>query len=312
MLVSTRISLVAMVVAVACADPGPTSGGDDDDGTQDVRIQCAAPVACPAPTSATKQSLCGQIYNFENNDKLLGSSSGACTATTESGPCALTIKPHDAIAFAQNPAQVAPLAHGSAEIDGCGRFRITDIDTNAIGPFIALAVDDAAHVGPPGSTVTVAIATPKVAGTATDQLEAWVVKESTTTQWAASGGPALMDGVFVPVFRAHKLGTPETDPFEPQSGVTFTSLNTSLDDYYFGPEAVDRMTIDAAAVATGANGTVLVRGASIQDAVAHSGTGGLSDTTNCRWPRHAGMTSPGVVFIQLFRPTDQVGAQCPL
>lgn len=310
MLVSTRISLVVMVVAAACAAPGAMSGDDDEPG-EDVRLQCNVPLACPAPSSATKQTICGQLYDLETGAMLRDAAASACTTIAESGPCSLGIEVYDAISFADNSATTTPLTHGAVEIDGCGRFVIPDIDVNAIGPFVGLAIDDPANPGPTGSTVTVAIAARKSAGTATDGVEAWVVKESTTTQWTSTGGPALSGGVFVPMFRAHKLGTPDTDPFEPQSGVTFTSLG-STQEFYFEAETMPRTTVDTAAVATGVNGTVLVSSASIHDGATYSGSGGLDDPDSCRWSIHPGMSQPYIVFVQIFRPLDQVGFQCSL
>ncbi len=309
MLVSTRISLVVMVIASACAAPGAMSGDDDEPG-EGVRLQCNVPLACPAPSSATKQTICGQLYDLESSAMLRDPAESACTTPTESGPCSLGIEVFDAIAFASD-VNSAPLPHGAVEIDGCGRFVIPDVQVSNAGPFVSLTIDDPANPGPTGSTVTVAIAMRTSAGAATDGVEAWAVNESTTTQWTSTGGPALSGGVFVPMFRAHQLGTPDTDPFEPQSGVTFTS-QSSTQDYYFEAETMPRTTVDTAAVATGVNGTVLVSGASINDgALAYGGEGGLSDP-NCRWSIQFGMSLPYIVFVQIFRPQDEVGFQCSL
>ena len=63
---------------------------------------------------------------------------------------------------------------------------------------------------------------------------------------------------------------------------------------------------------TGANGTALIDNANVADSLAYSGTGGLTDTTDCRWETHAGASLQNVVFVQIFRPIDQIGKQCPL
>ena len=67
------------------------------------------------------------------------------------------------------------------------------------------------------------------------------------------------------------------------------------------------MSIDAAATATGMNGTGLLTGASVNDSLVYSGTGGITDTTNCKWENHAAASLPTIVFFQVYRPMNQVG-----
>ena len=64
----------------------------------------------------------------------------------------------------------------------------------------------------------------------------------------------------------------------------------------------------SAAGATGANGTALFRGANLGEL--YSGQGGLPAA--CRWDIHAGASTPGVVFVQVFRPISVPGMTCPL
>jgi hypothetical protein len=310
MLVSMRCALLVIVVASACGGSIAREGGDDGTDAAANAYQCSAPVACPAPSSG-KQTICGQLYDLQTNAKLGDTSVGTACSTTTTGPCSLAITAYDALAFGQNPASVAPLQTGSVEIDSCGRFRVTDITITGISPFVALVIDDAAGRGPTGTTVTTAIATPKIADTATAELEAWIVTQSTTAQWAASGGPALSAGVFVPLFRAHNLGTPDTDPFEPQAGVTVTKNGFPISQFYFEPELLDRTTIAPVATTTGVNGTALIANAMVAEGVAYGGSGGFTDAA-CRWQPHVGMSLPGVVFVQIFRPLSVVGQQCSL
>ena len=65
---------------------------------------CSASFACPAP-AAGKQSICGQLYDFENNMPFAqtGASGAKCTAAATDGPCSLSIRAYDAIAFGTNP-----------------------------------------------------------------------------------------------------------------------------------------------------------------------------------------------------------------
>jgi hypothetical protein len=271
---------------------------------------CCAPFACPTPTTATQQTICGQLYELETNTRFSAAdATGArCAATpTIDGPCSLSIEAYDAIAFASNPQGATPLAHGDVYIDDCGRYRVTDIEVPS-GPFIGLGIDDASGPGPSGTTVTVGLATPKVPMTATRDFEAFVVKATTTGMWAASGGPALAGGLYFMTFRAHRAGA--GDPRAPQAGVTVTKAGNPIadNDYYFAAAETTHQTIDAAAAVTGANGSALVTGASIADSVAYSGAGGLG--AGCRWSVHAGASLPGVVFIQVVRKLDAPGETC--
>ncbi|MDB4953069.1 MAG: hypothetical protein JWO36_638 [Myxococcales bacterium] len=261
---------------------------------------CSATFACPTPTATGKHTICGQIYDFQTNQPYADAMATGkkCTTATATGPCSLSVTPYDAIAFATNPSGATPLGNGGTEIDDCGRYRVKDIDMPA-SPFIGLGFDDASGMGPGGNTVTVGVATP-ANPPVTKDLEGFVVAAATTTMWASSGGPTLANGIYAPVYRAHKaMG----DLFAPQAGVTFTrnAAPEPANDFYFTATQITRQTIDTAATATGANGTVLINNATIADSVAYSGTGGISDTTNCRWEQHAGASLPGLVFIQVFR-----------
>lgn len=274
---------------------------------------CGTPIACPTPTLASKQTICGQIYDFETNAAFAdtGATGAQCPSTpTASGPCSLTITPYDAIGFANNPTTAQPQAHGDVYIDDCGRYRLTDIETNGTSGFIGLGIDDGT-VGPGGSTVTVAVATPVKPKTATKELEHFIVKASTTTKWADSGGPPLSGGIYAPVFRAHKSASGAA-VFEGQSGVTVIKGSPAMAypaiDFYFGPTETTRTTVTTAS-ATGVNGTALISSASVNtDGVTWQGQGGLGP--DCRWEPHAGATIPGVVFIQIFKKLDILPGTC--
>jgi len=279
---------------------------------------CDGVFACPTPTGATKQTICGQIYDFQDNAKFKtpmanGTKCDSMNPAT-SGPCALQIVPYDAIAFATNPATASPLAVESVFIDDCGRYRVTNIETNGTGPFIGLGIDDAGGPlgNPMGVTVTAAVTTGKQPMIATKDLEAFIVKGSTTQLWAMSGGPSLAGGIYGLVFRKHKPGTTQdaADPGAPQPGVTVTKMGNQItaNDFYFQAALTDRTTIDPAATATGMNGTALVTNASVNDSVAYAGTGGLG--TGCRWELHAGASLAGIVYIQVYKKADILGQTC--
>jgi hypothetical protein len=237
-----------------------------------------------------------------------GATGAKCGTATATGPCSLAIAAYDAIAFGTNPGTATPLVTGGVDIDDCGRYRVKDIP-DPPGQFIGLGIDDASGMGPGGTTVTVGVATPNDPGNATKDFEAFIVNMSTTSKWTASGGPTLATGFYAPVFRQHKaMG----DLFAPAPGVMFTHSTGTASAQYFLPAELTHMTVDPPATVTGANGTALVIGAKVADSLAYSGTGGITDTVNCKWEAKAGATLPNIVFIQIFRPQNQIGKTCPL
>lgn len=276
---------------------------------------CGSKLACPPGTTTTKLTICGQLYNLEDNAKFSDANASATRCDPNmpatSGPCALQILAFDAIAFGTDPANAPPLGVGDVYIDDCGRYRLTDIETNGTGPFIGLGIDDGppgSALGPSGVTVTVGVATPKPSERYVADFEAWIVNQTTVGKWQASNGPPLSGGIYAAIFRQHKKGT--GDQFANQAGVTITKSGNTipLQDYYFTASENTRTTVDGAATATGANGTGLLTGASVTDSVVYSGQGGLG--AGCRWEPHAAASLPGVVFMQIYRKLDIVGQTC--
>ena len=274
---------------------------------------CAAPFACPTPATGTKQTICGQIYDIETNQPFAntGATGAKCTAPTASGPCSLGIQAYDAIAFGMNPMAAQPLTNGGVDIDDCGRYRVRDIDVPS-GLFIGLGIDDAnsANMGPLGTTNTTGVATPKTPGMATKDFDAFVAKKSTTDMWSSTGGPAVSTGMYVAIFRTHKLGN--GDPLAPQSGVTITKSGSPVpsNDYYFKAAETNHQNVDPIATATGANGTGLLTNASVTDNLVWSGNGGITDQNNCEWETHAAASLPFIVFFQIYRPQNVIGKTC--
>jgi hypothetical protein len=277
---------------------------------------CSGAFACPAP-AAGKQTICGQLYNFADNTRFAaaGATGAQCSSTpTTTGPCALQMLAFDALAFANAPTTTAPQATGPLYLDDCGRYRLPDI-TPPSGPFIALGIDDAGQpFGPTGVTVTTGLAVQRMADAKTTNVEAWIVDRTTIGTWQATGGPMLADGIYAAVFRQHSCtstGTCTGDGFANQAGVTITKSmqQQPANDFYFQGEA-GRLHIDPAATSTSQNGTGLYTGASVSDGLVYSGTGGLTDPTNCQWETHAAASIPGLVFIQTFRPTSVVTHTC--
>jgi hypothetical protein len=272
---------------------------------------CSATFACPQPTSG-KQTICGQLYDFEDNAKFQEANpmGAQCGSGGGSAACALQILAFDAVAFGNNPTGTAPLPTDPVYIDDCGRFRVQNIDLTGVGPFVALGIDDAGQpLGPTGVTVTTGAALPQQPNTATPSFEAFIINETAVGGWQASGGPMLSSGIYVGVFRAHVCAAFDSmctgDAFANQGGVTFTKSGSTepADDYYF-VAGTNHDQIDSTATATSDNGTGLLTMASVNDGLVYSGTGGITDTTNCKWETHPAASLSGIVFFQIYRPIN--------
>lgn len=273
---------------------------------------CGAALACPTP-SAGKQTICGQLFDFESGDPFAatGSAGVRCdpSAPATSGPCALHINAYDAIMFAMNP-MTAPLPVGDLYIDDCGRFRLTDVTTPAASPFIALGIDDIDPTkrGPMGVTNATGIALNTAPNMATKDIEAFTVPISTYGKWQATGGPSLATGIYAMVFRAKRAPSKQ-----PQAGVAVLKggVAAPADDHYFVATDTTRERIDTAAAVTGANGTALVTNVSLGAGPTNTGTQGPLPP-ECRWSAHAAQTLAGIVFIQILRPVNATGMTCNL
>jgi hypothetical protein len=308
-------------VKVTAQPPGQSCAVKNGSGTvstsdvTNIEIACQDDMlSCPAGSTGTKQTICGQLYDLKDGARFQADTSCApCASTpTGTGPCSLKITAYDALSFAMNPAGAPALAAAETFLDTCGRYRMRDVDVADTGSTF-LVIDDASSSGATGNTVPVAIAVASAGATATMNVEAWIVASTTTGAWEASGGPALSGGIYFPIFRAH-ADKPGVDRFANQAGVTVTKYASPIgsSDYYFGAAALVRTTIDAVATSTGANGSGIVTGASLLDGTVYSGNGGLADAVNCRWETKAGASMPAIVFVQVFRPTNQVSKTCPL
>ena len=270
---------------------------------------CGAALACPTP-SAGKQTICGQLFDFETGDAFSASSAAGTRCNpampATSGPCALRINAYDALAFAMNPG-TAPLAVGDAYIDDCGRYRLTDITPPAASPFIALGMDDIdpTKAGPQGVTNATGIATGAAPDMAVKDVEVFTVPLATAAKWQMTGGLSLAGGIYAMVFRAKRAPSKL-----PQAGVQVLKggAMSAADDFYFVSTDVTRERVDASATTTGANGTALVTNVMLSAGPTNTGTQGPLPA-QCTWSAHAAQTVAGVVFVQILRPS---GATCPL
>lgn len=265
---------------------------------------CDGIFACSQP-EAGKQTICGQIYNFETGERFQGPepTGAACdlNAPTDSGPCALKLRTYSATEFAMNPGGATELEVGSYYLDNCGRYRVSNI-TVPSGPVLAVALDDAApaNAGAAGLTNITGASTTRTANTVVRDLELYVAPSSMTSKWVADGGPNIATtGLFALIFRAGKTGLAN------RSGVTVTLRGDPVPDrdFYFVAAETTRTTIDPAATVTGANGTGILNLASANDLTTYSGNA-ASLPDGCRWSTHPGVTIPGIMLVQVLRPLD--------
>lgn len=277
---------------------------------------CTGTFPCPQPAGSTKLTICGQLYDYENMTKFAGDAVGDrcdATAPTATGPCALTALAFDALVYGndQTKGNITPTGPDDVYIDDCGRFRISNIETNGTGPFIGVGFTEAGKLpqrplNQLTVTATTGVATLKPANRVVTKLEAFIAKPSTIMGWESRGGPPLSGGIYVGMFRQHKIPMGQGGADPTQAGVKFTKSGSLIpsQDYYFTANQTTNTTIDPAAMVTGVNGSGFLTGTSVNDATAYSATGGITDTANCTWENHAAANLANVVFFQIYRKSD--------
>jgi hypothetical protein len=265
---------------------------------------CGEPITCPPPASGT-QTVCGQIFDLDDQSAFAagGAMGSDCGSGATDGPCVLSMQVFDAQEFVADPTTAQPLPNDGITIDDCGRFRIDSVQVPGTTVLLGLGFDDAAatDMGPGGVTNAVGIAVPKEIGQATQGVEGYIASSTTTDAWAASGGPAIGDGIYVDLFRAHLTG------LGGQAGVTVTKGAATIhpNDFYFTADEQVRETVDTTSQMTGVNGAALLVH---QNGLGYAGTGGLAD--GCAWEQHIAASVPNIVFVQVTRPTDASGKTC--
>jgi hypothetical protein len=270
---------------------------------------CSARLACPNPEPG-QQTICGQLYDFESLQVFAAvSASGTkCSATSDSGPCALSLSAYDAGAFVASKGTAPALNVTSVYIDDCGRYRIVGVPLAQVtSQIVAIGVDDAsaANKGPAGLTNAVGITTAAAAG-ATRDVSAFVVRPATASGWASSGGPSLSatQGILVAMYHGHSSGV------DVASGVTFAQYRGTTETHAFYLSANSRAAVDGALAATSGSGAALVTIPTGNTSDLFYGIGGID--ASCMWQPQAAVTVPYVVLTASFRPTSVAGMTCPL
>jgi hypothetical protein len=271
-----------------------TGGGGD----------CTTPLSGCATATAGTMTMCGRLYDVEDDSEIgMGSTDAtACPGTGEAtGPCALQIRPYDALLFAANPTTTPPLVSDEIFQDHCGRFRIKNIQP-AGAPFIGLGVDDhPMHTG--NNQKLTGVAFPTQTATARTDIVAYTTSAATDAMWGASSGEGASLaalGVYVNIYRDN--GTPG----DPLSGAVAEGIQIlrggqpiTNDDFYFSDTDTNRTTVDPGLNATGANGTGLVLGQ--PNLAPYTGTPSPPGAS-CNWYSSNGASIPSVVFVQIHNP----------
>jgi hypothetical protein len=268
---------------------------------------CSGPFQCPAPTTAGRATICGQILDIETDQPLRKSTAAGLLcdpdAPADSGACALTVDAYDALAFAANPTGATPLPRDKLEWDDCGRFRAQNIEV-PVATFIGFAVNDAAGRD---AVVLTGVADAFKRDETRRGFALFATRNETDSKWTAGAGNPFggtsfaQKGVFLEIFR-HKG--------QPVAGVQMTRNNATepADDYYFSDVGGTlRATVSPAQAATGLNGTgLMVNSEGLQN---HGGTGAERD--GCEWPVAYGVALPGVVFASIRNSFDPLtGEPC--
>jgi hypothetical protein len=217
-----------------------------------------------------------------------------CSEGAIGGPCDLYVQAYDALQFAANPASATPLATSQTTVDGCGRFRLVDLQPPA-GGFVAIATDDADAAPENNIHATTATFHPLGANVKLDDLSALATRNDTATQWTVSAGSpfgasSFADvGVILLYFTAGGL---------PREGVTVVQNGSTVpaNDYYFSDASpLLRLNIDSAQSSTGPDGSALFVNGALTN---YSGAG--AEPLGCTWPSRPAATIPGVVvFVEV-------------
>ena len=251
---------------------------------------CSASLGCPAPASG-KSCVSGWLTDAGSSSQLraLFRAGLTCSEGAIGGPCDLYVQAYDAVQFATNPASATPLSSSEVTVDGCGRFRFSNLQPPPLG-FVAVATDDADAA--PENNVHAMTATFHALGpnVKVDDLNVLATLNETATQWTASAGSPFGASSFadvgVTLFYFTAAGVPRAGVTVVQNGSTVPA-----NDYYFSDASpLLRLNIDSAQSSTGPDGSALFVNGALTN---YSGTG--AEPLGCTWPSAPAVSIPGVV-----------------
>jgi len=277
-----------------------------EDGFEGCHQSCSTELTCPTQRPG-EACVSGRLINVQDDQPIcaLPANAGVCTGSSSEGPCALTLRVYDALAFVQNPLGAVPLEPLESLVDGCGRFRLSAF-TKPVSGFGLASVDDG--TGTPDLHVLSAGMLPMPDGAEVDQVRLFAVRHTTDQAWTTSAGNPFggntfaQAGTYVAIFRHAETSV---------AGVALRSNGSAVSgsDYYFADlDSQNRQTVDAGLASTGANGTGLFVTGSI---TLITGEGGEPD--GCSWPMAQGGSAPGLVVVHEFNAelSGQAGVACP-
>jgi hypothetical protein len=268
----------ALACVVAALPTGAAASQDEIYFDNFDRSGCALPLTCPVP-QAGKACIAGQLTDANTNQGVQASENveQTCGAGAVGGPCDLTVLAHDFVEYESNPAASTPLASSGVVIDGCGRYRISDLAAPPSGA-VAIVVDDA-----PGSDLRMPAARLQTLA-ANDQLTDVVTlaaASNTVQLWTLLGGVSdASNGAILLTYKKNRT---------PTAGISVAHGGVGTVDYFTDPDA-QRILVSSAAASTGANGSALIWAAPVQ---AFSGYD--AGTNACTWQTIMTASLPGVL-----------------
>jgi hypothetical protein len=311
-LVLSTLATLSLTLAACGDDDAPTAdGGPPDAATADAGIDgapapdagpdsgldaagdvCAPRIECPAP-SPNQLTLCGQLYDLGTSVPLRAEAptGAACAEPTADGPCALALSAYDVIEVITQPGNPEPLPTDSVTVDDCGRFRLDGVSSP---PSSRLAMLAEAAEGEDFRRTGIVFGV--TGGQSVLDLELYSLSTATDLAWSSSAGlkgdSFASRGVIVGLF---------ANGDAPVAGVTFESAVGATfpdqDSYFSDANPAQRLTVDPAQAATGANGTGLL--IDLPSVGAYTGDA-ASAPEGCEWPVAQAATIADVVFVQPF------------
>lgn len=253
-------------------------------------VNCSIELICPTPITG-KSCISGRLSDAQNAAPIeaIVSPESSCSGDAEGGPCDLTLEIHDAVSFASNPATSTPLSFGELLVDGCGRFRFSDMTPSGTG-FVTLTVGDS-RVFYELSAHT----TPLVANDTVEQFNALAVRISTVQIWTDTAGEPFGADTFADRGVLFSTFTKDGNPVSAVTILRSGAPQANADYYFSDLDSNTRTTVSPGQNNSGANGAALMVDSSL---VNHSGTGG--ETESCVWSNELAGTFAGVVSVAAF------------
>lgn len=207
---------------------------------------CAMPLTCPTP-QAGKSCIAGQLSDAGTTQPLHATSNVylTCADGAAGGPCDLVVSAYDALAYETNPAASVPLASGATVVDGCGRFRLSDLTASTSGGVAIVAADSQTASGHTPTATLRALA----ANQAVTEVNAVVATSATFSNWLFLG--QIADTTHGVILLTYTTGG------TPTAAVTIGYGSPVGAIRYFSDADSQRLLASQSATSTGPDGSVL-------------------------------------------------------